>query len=57
MRPTKDTPKVPTDWPKAALGKRDEDHQSLRQGIYSPDGFNGEYYLQLAELNQGKTPA
>lgn len=56
-RPTKETPKVPTDWPKAALGKTDEEYESLRGGIYSPKGFNGEYYLQLAELNRGRTPA
>jgi hypothetical protein len=56
-RPSRETPKIPTDWPKAALGKPEEDYESARQGIYSPKGFNGEYYLQLAELNRGRTPA
>ncbi|KAK9898862.1 hypothetical protein P389DRAFT_167472 [Cystobasidium minutum MCA 4210] len=55
-RPTRETPKVPTDWPKAATGKTDEQYEK-NDSIYSAKGFNGEYYLQLAELNRGRTPA
>lgn len=56
-RPSKDTPKVPQDWPIAATGKREEDYSNPRAKIYNKRGFDGEYYLQLAELLRGQTPA
>lgn len=54
---TKRDPAALADWPQAATGKPEKDYASKRGGIYGPNGFDGAYYLQLAELNQGKTPA
>ena len=39
------------EWP-VALSKGDR--PSKRGGIYGPRGFDGEYYLQLAEFLEGK---
>lgn len=32
--------------------KSEKDLNSKRQGIYGPNGFDGAYYLQLAERGQ-----
>ncbi|KAL7007889.1 hypothetical protein EMMF5_002536 [Cystobasidiomycetes sp. EMM_F5] len=42
---------VPQDWPVAA-DKPEKDMRSKRGGIYGPKGFDGNYYLQLAELRR-----
>lgn len=53
---SKDVPPVlnPGNWPHA-LSKSEEARYSLRNGIYSPKGFDGHYYLQLA--NHSRTLA
>ncbi|SGY48684.1 BQ5605_C001g00680 [Microbotryum silenes-dioicae] len=41
-------------WPMAAT--KGEDQCSKRGGLYGPKGFDGEYYLQLAEFLQKQDP-
>lgn len=40
-------------WPAAVHGKPEADYSSKRQGTYGPRGFDGAYYLQLADHKQG----
>ncbi|SCV74027.1 BQ2448_6459 [Microbotryum intermedium] len=41
-------------WPMAAT--KGKDQYSKRGGLYGPNGFDGEYYLQLAEFMQKQDP-
>lgn len=42
-------PTTPASWPMADT-KSEKERKSKRQGLFGPGGFDGAYYLQLAEL-------